>query len=464
MNTLLSVSEMYRADRLAIAAGTSSLELMENAGQGIAREINQYYAPRKVLVLCGPGNNGGDGFVIARGLRSLGWDVSIVPIAQTDQLPFLPAFLADTEMVVDAMFGAGLTRPLEGAIRDIVQAVNLSGHPVIAVDLPSGVNGDTGAIMGEAIRADRTITFFRKKSGHLLQPGRSNCGITQVLDIGIPSSVLSEIKPQQWENTPRLWRSVWPLSHAGQHKYDRGHALIACGGVSMSGAARLAARAALRVGSGLVTLAVPADAINIVAAQSTAVMVAPYMDYSVLLADQRRNALLLGPGNGISEGTRANVLAALASGRPTVLDADALTVFAGLTHLLAEAIKGAVVLTPHEGEFARLFSRTGDKLASVRQAAKEVGAVVLLKGTDTVIAAPDGRATINTNAPETLATAGSGDVLAGIITGLLAQGMPAFEAAAAGAWLHGAAARKFGPGLIAEDIPDRLPAVLADLA
>lgn len=470
---------MYEADRLTAAAGLSGLALMENAGQGVARAICQYYPPRKTLILCGPGQNGGDGYVVARALEQSGWSVTVAALGSArtgldaevmaqkwtgSRVAFSPDALKEVELVVDAIFGAGLTRPLTGDVLEMVRAVNAAQIPVVAIDLPTGIHGDSGAALGDAVTATRTVTFFRKKPGHVLYPGRAACGVTDVIAIGVPERLLGDIQPRQFVNMPALWRAAWPRAGATQHKYDRGHVLVASGGETTSGAARLAARAALRAGAGLVTLAVRPEAAAVVAAQSTAVMIAPYGNYSDLLQDPRRNVLLLGPGNGVGPATRANVLAALTSRRATVLDADALTVFADNAKDLFAAIAGPVILTPHEGEFRRLFSRSDDKLASVRRAAAVSGSIVLLKGADTVIAAPDGRAAINTNAPGSLATAGSGDVLSGIIAGLLAQGVTPFEAAAAGAWLHGAAASKFGPGLIAEDVPEMLPAVIADIA
>jgi NAD(P)H-hydrate epimerase len=324
--------------------------------------------------------------------------------------------------------------------------------------------GDTGEALG-AVAAALTVTFFRKKPGHLLLPGRALCGEVVVADIGIPPSVLAQIVPDTFENDPGLWVAALPRPHEGGNKYARGHALIS-GGYPMTGAARMAARAAARAGAGLTTIAVPEIALSIYAAALTSIMVQPLAapeDFDLLLADRRFSALLIGPGAGAGEETRARVLAMLGTGRPTLLDADALTAFADEPTALDRAIIGPCVLTPHDGEFRRLFDPTGDKLTRARAAARRSGAVVVLKGSDTVITAPDGRAVVNANAPPTLATAGSGDVLSGILLGLLAQGMEPFLAAAAAAWLHGAAAATFGPGLIAEDLPDLLPGVLRRL-
>jgi hydroxyethylthiazole kinase-like uncharacterized protein yjeF len=354
----------------------------------------------------------------------------------------------------------------------MIAAINASGAPVIAVDLPSGVNGTTGAVMGIAINAVQSVTFFRRKVGHLLLPGRLHCGIVQVADIGIPASVLTAIKPSAFVNRPALWGHLFPQPTADGHKYSRGHAVVVSGGLPTTGAGRLAARGALRAGAGLVTIASPRSALTVNAEATLAIMVRPVDgagELAAFLADKRHNAVALGPGGGVGQALREQVSAALASGAAVVLDADALSSFAqepeALTDMIAKDPKRGVVLTPHEGEFSRLFKAINEdhnlhsKLERTRLAARKSVAVVLLKGADTVVAAPDGRATIADNAPPTLATAGAGDVLAGIITGLLAQGMPAFEAASAAVWLHGEAASEFGPGLIAEDLPEALPAV-----
>jgi ADP-dependent NAD(P)H-hydrate dehydratase / NAD(P)H-hydrate epimerase len=330
--------------------------------------------------------------------------------------------------------------------------------------------------MGVAVRATETVTFFRRKPGHLLLPGRIHCGRIRVVDIGINPQVLSEIAPQTFENVPRYWRKAFPVPQVDGHKYARGHALVVSGDVAATGAARLAARGALRAGAGLVTLASPRDALVVNATALTAVMVRPVdnaVEFGQVLNDKRLNACVIGPGAGVGESTRDFVLTALAAKRHLVLDADALTSFAGAPEQLFEAIRAVaelqVVLTPHEGEFPRLFSDISNKhpfrskLERVRAAAERSGAIVLLKGADTVVAAPDGRATIAANAPPWLATAGAGDVLSGIIAGLLAQAVPAFEAASIGVWMHGEAAHEAGPGLIAEDLPETLPAVFRRL-
>jgi hydroxyethylthiazole kinase-like uncharacterized protein yjeF len=484
---LLSVSEMYRADEAAIAGGVSGLDLMEAAGAAVADIVQERWPEVAVLVLCGPGNNGGDGFVAARLLADSGRQVRLALLGSIDKLngdaaanaarwtgevvPLSPSLLEGADVVVDALFGAGLGRPLDGVARQTIEALNAAGLPCVAVDVPSGVHGDTGQVHGAAPQAAVTVTFFRRKPGHLLYPGRGLCGEVRVADIGIPDTVLTEISPRLSENLPELWRDLLPRPQAQGHKYDRGHAVIA-GGAVLTGAARLASYAALRVGAGLVTIAAPPAASVVYRSGPPSIMVRDIDDgdgFAALVAEPKVTAALIGPGNGVDKDTADRVLRGLAT-KPCVLDADALTVFADRPETLFAALSaapaGVNVLTPHEGEFARLFKATahGDsKIELASGAAVQAHATLLLKGADTVIAAPDGRVVVNTNATSYLATAGSGDVLAGFIVGLLAQGMPAFDAVCAGAWFHGACGTAFGPGLIAEDIADMLPDILGNV-
>lgn len=471
---------MGEADRLSVAAGTPVTELMGNAGIAVTAEIERRWSVRPVTVLCGPGNNGGDGFAAAWLLAEAGWPVRVALLGSRDRLtgaalhyaqrwqwaiePMTTDVLDEAELVVDALFGAGLSRPLEGAAAEILANAVRRGLTIVAIDVPSGVMGDTGQALG-AVAATLSVTFFRKKPGHLLQPGGSLCGEVVVADIGTPESVFEALKPDTFENDPVLWADALPLLQPDGNKYTRGHALI-WGGWPTTGAARMAARAAARIGAGLTTVAVPEVALPVYAAALTSIMVSPVAkpeDLQPLLTDRRYTGLLIGPGAGIGPDTCDRVLAMLATGRATVLDADALTSFENDPSALDQAITGPCVITPHDGEFRRLFEASGDKLTRARAAARRCGAVVILKGSDTVIAAPDGRAIINANAPPSLATAGAGDVLAGMVLGLLTQGMEPFLAAAAAVWLHGAAAAEFGPGLIAEDLPDLLPGVLRRL-
>ena len=475
---ILTCAEMGKADAFAVAHGVPSLALMENAGRVVADAIAARFKPCAVTVLCGPGNNGGDGFVVARHLDESGFTVRVAHDAdhkgdakemsarwKGTRVALEPEALDGAKLVVDALFGAGLSRPLEGAYAQIVAALN--DLPVVAVDIPSGVSGDCGQPLGGVyVKAALTVTFFRKKPGHLLLPGRILCGETVVGDIGIPAEAANT---QLHENTPALWRFPWPRLEG--HKYARGHCVVVSGPAHATGAARLAARAALRAGAGLVSVASPPDAVAVNAAHLTAIMVKPFQGAAglgALLSDRRLNAAALGPGLGVSKETRELVAAVLKSGAAAVLDADAITAFQDEPQALFGLLDDTCVLTPHGGEFERLFpgllDQSASKLEAARIAAARALCVVVLKGADTVIAAPSGRAAINANAPPSLATAGAGDVLAGLIAGLLAQGMPAFDAACAGAWLHGESARLFGPGLIAEDLPEMLPAVLARLA
>jgi NAD(P)H-hydrate epimerase len=477
---LLRVAEMEEADRLTVQDGTPGIELMQNAGSAVAREIARRWSPRPTAVLCGPGNNGGDGFVVARLLAAAGWPVRLALAGSPEALrgdarhhaslwrspvePLETGVLEDAALVVDALFGSGLRRPLGGDVSRILGAAADRRAPIVAVDVPSGLLGDTGESLG-AVPAALTVTFTRKKPGHVLLPGRELCGETVVADIGTRAALLERIAIETWENGPALWRGALPQLRAAGNKYSRGHALL-WGGYPTTGAARMAARAAARAGAGLTTIAVAPEALPVYAAALTSIMVraaAQPEDLRALLSDKRLNALLIGPGAGVDGATRARALAMLATRRAVLLDADAISAFGEERQTLFAAVAGPCVLTPHDGEFARLFDASGDKLSRARAAARTSGAVIVLKGADTVVAAPDGRAVVNSNAPATLATAGSGDVLGGMILGLLAQGMEAFAAAAAGVWLHGAAAADFGPGLLAEDLPDLLPGVLRRL-
>lgn len=478
---LLTPKDMYAADEATISAGVSANDLMMNAGAAVAQVIRARWDACPVAVLCGPGNNGGDGFVVARLLKEAGWPVRLALAGDTSRLAGSAAHhaarwngpvhalssevLDGTQLVVDAVFGAGLARDVDGPICQVLKAVADARIPVCAVDVPSGVDGATGQVRGFSTAATVTVTFFRKKPGHLLLPGRELCGELVVADIGIAPDVPVMASVRTWENGPALWldRFAWPQANA--HKYGRGHVVV-LGGATMTGAARLAARAAQRAGAGLVTVAAPQAAWPVYATALTSIMVSAMAgpaDFARLLEDERLNCIVLGPGAGVNGQTRDHVLAALATRRATVLDADAITVFRDDPGALFDAIQGPCVLTPHEGEFGRLFAQQGSKLERAREAAQQSGAVVLLKGGDTVIASPDGRAVINANAPAWLATGGTGDVLAGMVAGLMAQGMNAFDAACAGAWLHGQAARAFGPGLIADDLPDMLPVALRNL-
>ncbi len=495
---LLTTKEMKKADELAIAGGISGSSLMERAGESVASIVRDSFREQfEVLILCGPGDNGGDGFVVARLLADDGYPVSVLFYGSRETLTgdarekadnwigtieeLTPAKLEEylhkksrkDVVIIDALFGAGLNRPLEGEIARCVNTLNMSDFPVVSIDVPSGICGDSGLILGTAVVADLTVTFFRLKPGHLLYPGKELCGQLKLSDIGIPSSVLNSVQPKITSNEIHNWDTDFPRIDLVGHKYNRGHVVVVSGPVHKTGAARLGAKGALTAGAGLVTVFSPVDAIVVNASHLTAIMLEPFdttEDLGLLLQDKRKNAILIGPGAGVNEKTRSNVLACLEARAHVVLDADALTCFEGNNEAMFTAIRnktsGAVILTPHEGEYKRLFSEEDSqekeisKIDKAITAARLSGAIIVLKGADTVISSPDGRVSINQNASPWLATAGSGDVLAGIITSLLAQGMEGFEAACAAVWIHGEAGKLFGPGLIAEDIPDLIPEIL----
>ncbi|MDE8349043.1 MAG: NAD(P)H-hydrate dehydratase [Acidocella sp.] len=434
MDEVLTPLEMAQADRLA----NDESALMAAAGRAVARAIIRRYAPCRVAVLCGPGNNGGDGRVAGAYLENLGWPVRILPVATAR-----PDEVAKAELVIDAVFGAGLSRDVAGPIADLLQAAKR----IVAIDVPSGVDGATGAVRGYAPQAELTVTFFRLKPGHLLYPGRGLCGEVLLRDIGMPVAVLTDVQPQTWRNNPALWSL--PARTATGHKYTSGDVTVLSG--TMPGAARLACAAARRAGAGMVTL--HADAAFIPPEAGLIVRSDPL---EALTADVRRKVWVCGPGLGVAQaGGKLSLL--IAAGKTIVADADALTACASAP----EQLRGVSVITPHMGEFTQVFGPIkNDKLTAARAAARLINAVTILKGPDTVIAAPDGRASINANAPPWLATGGTGDVLAGIIAALLAQNMPAFEASCAAVWLHGQAAIKAGPGMIAEDLALLLPGVM----
>jgi len=475
---------MYELDKLTIKSGFAGEKLMENAGTAVAREILARFMPCPALVLCGPGNNGGDGFVVARKLREAGWDIEVALLGKKSSLkgdaafmakkykgktiPFSISSIKGKELVVDAIFGAGLSRPVTGEAAKILKAIKC---PIVAVDIPSGIDGDNGQILGFAAKAKLTVTFSTKKPGHLLLPGREYCGEVVVAEIGHSKNIMKKIKTNCFENNPSLWLNKFPWPEAKKHKYSRGHAVISGGPKEMTGAARLAATAALKASSGIVTVLCKKDALNIytktLPADIITKPISNLKDFSKFISGEKIHAILIGPGHGVNKRSRDMILKTLKTKKPIVLDADAITSFTGKKAELFSAIKKAgsqVVMTPHLGEFKKLFGKMGEfKLEDAMKAAKNSNAVVVLKGADTIIASEDGRTVINSNAPPTLATAGAGDVLAGIITALLSSKMPTFEACCAAVWIHGEAANKLGLGLTAEDLPGKIPDVLKDL-
>ncbi len=506
MAELLTAAEMRATEAAAIAAGrVTGLALMERAGEGVVAAIAAHWpdgTPGRALVLCGPGNNGGDGFVIARILAAHGRDVAVhlagdparlPPDARTNALLWAegggailpiedaPPALKGAALIIDALFGTGLVRPLSADLRDLIAAIDRArrqGARVVAVDIPSGLCADSGRPLGAAVTADLTVTFHAEKLGHRLSDGPPHCGALRIVDLGLsgrPAGVtLADLGPQDLRILSK---------GPGLHKYGHGHAFVLSGGAGAGGAARLAARAALRVGAGLVTLGVPPAAEQENAAQLNAIMLTRVFTASSLesrLSDPRLNALCVGPGLSLGSAEAELIKVCLKTARPMVIDAGGITIMAEHRDLRAIA-HAACVLTPHDGEFARTFPDLGDKLATppdtgpafsrvdaARTAAARTGCIVLLKGPDTVIADPSGRCAVHSAAygreAGWLATAGSGDVLAGLITGLMARGLPPFESARMGAWLHVECARAFGPGLIAEDLPDMLPQVFRALA
>jgi len=474
---ILTVAEITAADRAAIDAGASGPELMERAGGKVTDAIVARFAARPTVVLAGPGNNGGDGYVIARRLRDLGWPVRVEalgPPKTADAIwakdlwggetrPISQRF-EPTDLIVDALFGAGLDRPLGTEIARLARSLRRSSERVVAVDIPSGLSGDTARPVGdECFAAALTVTFHRRKPAHALQPGRSLCGEVVVADIG-----LGPTPARLYENGPELWLPRFPWPGVSAYKHTRGRLIVVSGEAWSTGAARLAARGGLRVGAGLVSLYSPPEALMVNASHLEAVMLQPFeTDLELEAAASKVEAVVIGPAAGVTEATLSNVLAVARTGAALVLDADALSVFRDDPLELFSVLDRDDVLTPHPGEFERVFpgilASEAERISAVRAAAARAQAVVLLKGPDTVIAAPDGRAAVNLNGSPWLATAGSGDVLAGFIGGLIAQGMESFEAACAGVWIHAACAEGFGPGLVSEDLPGLAPTVLKEL-
>lgn len=484
---ILKTADGAACDRHAAASGVPGLILMQAAGGAVARAIQARWARRRVLILCGPGNNGGDGFICAAVLRQAGWPVRVALLGEAGALTgdAAQAFAlwdgpvealtvdspGDAQLVVDAVFGAGLSRPLGGVVADLAAKLHDTGLPVVAVDLPSGLAGDRDAPAGAVMPAALTVTFHRRKPAHCLEPAASICGELVLADIGIPDGWQDAVTPVAQLNAPELWAAELHWPQASTHKHKRGRLVVFSGGASSTGAARMAAIAGLRAGAGLVTLASPPSAMLVNASALTAVMLKRWdseADSGEFLTGLRATAAVLGPAAGIGEATRHAVGSVLAQPAPLVLDADALTSFEDEPEALFAQLRVHDVLTPHAGEFERLFpgllAASTNRIEAARSAAKRAGCVVLLKGADTVIAAPGRTPVINRHASPALATAGSGDTLAGIIGGLLAQTVPAFDAACAAAWLHGDAGLRLGAGLIAEDLAGMLPAVLQALS
>ncbi len=483
-NTLLTPDQMSEADRLTIASGIAGLWLMENAGYTVLDVVLRHYPEMtRAVVLCGPGNNGGDGYVVARLFAARGVPVALYrslpakqgsdaalaqsrwssPIEDLSTLKIQPG-----DVVIDALYGAGFCGDLQGADVFAAQMVSQSGVPVISVDLPSGVDGLTGQHQGLCFRADHTVTFFRKKPGHLLYPGRALCGQLHVADIGISPRMLTNIHPMLFENDLHLFGNSVPQPDAETHKYARGAVGVFSGGAGATGAARLSALAAAKAGAGAVILLSPVDSVPELASHLTSAMIRTLDSPDALthcIHDRKYGSFVIGPGFRDLPRLKETVLALLSSKRTLnlVFDADVFSAFAGDAGALFSAIEKStchVVMTPHEGEFQRIFSTIAQsdlaKHEKALAAAKLAHCTIIFKGPDTVIATPDGRGAINSNGGAMLATAGSGDVLAGVVAGLLAQGMPAYEAACAAVFVHAEAGQRLGYGLIAEQLANAI--------
>jgi len=479
-HALLTPEAMGRADQFAITRGVSGAALMEAAGRAIADAITARWAPRTTAVLCGPGNNGGDGWVAARHLVQAGWTVRVFSAcaigelrgdaegaakAWTGPVEALEACdPAQFALVIDALFGAGLSRPLEGEAARLAAACG-AGKAVVSADVPSGLDGLSARADGPVFQADLTVTFHRLKPAHVLQPGRALCGEIVCAGIGIPDGWEGEAEPCAELNYPDLWPVPGLELEAGAHKHSRGRLLVLSGPSGASGAARLSAKAGLIGGAGFVTLACPPGAVAEAAGDPLLVIRAlGEGDPGAVFSASRASAAVLGPGAGLDAALKARVAAALAARIPLVLDADALSVFADAPEALLSQLHPRCVLTPHAGEFERLFPGLAagalNKIEAAREAARLAHAVIVFKGPDTVIASPSGAVRVNVHASSRLATAGTGDVLAGLIGAFLAQGAAPFEAACAAVWLHGDAGRRLGPGANASDLLARLPAAL----
>ena len=483
MFEVLTTAEMSKADAAAIASGIAGIQLMKAAGTSVAHEVIEEFKPCPVLILCGPGNNGGDGFITAQYLKKKGWPVRIACMVKRNALKGDSALAAknwdgeietlnsslsvhQTGLVIDAIFGTGFARTLAIELVILFEKIRSRKIPVVAVDVPTGLNATTGTAEPDTLKASLTVTFCRKKTGHLLLPGKLHCGKIIIADIGITDTIVTALNTTCLENHPTLWLKNFPLPNDESHKYTRGHAVI-YGGEKRTGAACLAAAAAQKIGAGLVTITSPIKTIPIYSTFRASIMVdecKDIKDIKTILRDERKNAILIGPGAGVDKKLRQIVETALSFNKSGVLDADVFSVYKNNHKDLFSKLSPKYVLTPHEKEFERIFGIIkGNKLERALKAAKISNAIVLLKGSDTIIAAPDGASVINTNAPPVLATAGSGDVLSGLITGLITQGMPPFMATCAAVWLHGKTAQTYGIGLTAEDIISTLPQVLKDI-
>lgn len=444
INYLLTADEMIHADAATIAAGTPGEVLMERAAAGVVKVIEAYYSPRKVLAICGSGNNGRDAKIAAEILRAKNWEAGIVNAASCEVIP------ADVQIIIDGVFGTGLDREISGQYANLIKRMNEHTAVKVAVDIPSGVNASTGEIMGVALKAEHTITFAAAKCGHYLLPGKMCVGQLHLTDIGVTQETLKAIKPMHLLNNPALWRM--PELTLDMHKYDRGYALVMGGDIASAGAAKLSANAALKMGAGMVGVICDESTLPIYAESLMAVMTKLAKDeaaFDELIQDERCDALLIGPGAGRNHKTLERSKKMLANGKSVVLDADA------LCEEILPYCHEKTVITPHGGEFCRMFQKAasyGDKLSQTKNALKNFPGVLVYKGNDTVISQRSKPIAINGNAPPSLATAGAGDVLAGMIVSLMAQGMEPFEAACAAVWLHGETASQIYGHYTAENL------------
>jgi NAD(P)H-hydrate epimerase len=469
---ILNTEQMQMLEHKTAETGISRVEMMERAGNAVAAFIRRTYSPCKILVCCGPGNNGGDGIVTAIALRKQGWRVTLASdcFDQTcskqtahfrKQWAHSVISLAEAkkehwDLIVDALFGIGLPRPITGIYLDTIAWMNASGVPIVSIDMPSGINSDTAQIEGIAVNARQTVTFQHIKIGQVLLPGLSHVGQLIVVDIGL----LKDTCYTAQINTPHIWQKHLPHLSLTDHKYARGQ-LVILGGNTITGASRLAAHAARRMGAGMVIVLCDSRVIPIYN-REPGLIVHDISHLDQYLEDSRTTGFLIGPGFGVGKETCMLTQRLIQSGHPCVIDADAITSFAKNSQDLFALNLSKCVLTPHHGEFVRVFSEKETKIASTYLAAKESGATVLYKGADTVIS--DGEEVyVNTNGSPHLATAGTGDVLAGMIAGLLARDVTPLDAALIASWLHADCAERIGHGLIAEDISNALPAALKDL-
>jgi len=462
-NELLTAEGVKETEQAAIAAGLSEHTLMERAGEGVMEVILEKYSSCPTVIFCGFGKNGGDGRVVARLLKEKGWPVDVVNLEKLPPFEKLEKLLKQAGLIVDALFGSGLNRPLGEEVLMLISLINASLKPVVSIDIPTGIEMNSGACCQEGVRATMTVTFFRARTGHYLLPGRMYRGELVVKDLGLPDQILPPITAHL--NNPSLWNDSLDDPQPFDHKYDRSPCLIIATGC-MPGAIRLASLAARRGGAGLVRVMCKQEEYALFATTAWGEIITPVTSAKEFLKwseDKHFRALLWGTGTYPHPSIREQAITILLTKKPCVLDGGALSSFAGKTSELTSHLHENVILTPHEGEFLRLFPHLAflnNKAEKALKAAAEAGAVIVLKGSDTVIASPKGDLIINANAPTTLATAGTGDVLAGLMVSLLAQGHSPFEAAAAAVWIHGEAANHRGLGLIAEDLLGEIPSVL----